>query len=187
MQEMKCQTCGAELVEGTNFCRQCGAPINGGASEQTTELLDETDAAATRRLASRETAPGRGQVPAAESNQASPSRKGIWIGAAVIAVVGIVCALTLIGLRSKRAAAADLIYPGSKTIMEMNVADGSRALQLETSDSLKSVEDWYTKNLKPEKVIRLTAGTVIIKNEKVTATIAADGPKTNISVKSLPQ
>jgi hypothetical protein len=108
------------------------------------------------------------------------------MGAAVIVLVGVICAVTLIGLRNKRAHAGDLVYPGSTTLMEMTTADGSRALQLETTDSFKNVEDWYTKALKPEKVIRLTAGTVIIKNDKVTTTIAADGPKTSISVKSLP-
>ncbi len=176
---MKCQTCGAECAEGTSFCRQCGAQIN---SEQPTVLLDD---ASTRHLESRDTSPGRGQVITPQ--EAGPtSRKAIWIGAAVIALVGVVCAVTLIGLRGKSARAGDLVYPGSTTLMEMTTADGSRALQLETTDSFKSVEDWYTKALKPEKVIRLTPATVIIKNDKVTTTIAADGPKTSISVKSLP-
>jgi len=36
---MRCQSCGAELYEGQQFCRQCGATVVGQSGEATTQLL----------------------------------------------------------------------------------------------------------------------------------------------------
>jgi hypothetical protein len=60
---------------------------------------------------------------------------------------------------------------------------GERALQLETSDPLNEVEEWYQKTLRPQKTVRLTSMIVVLKNENTTATIASEGNKTNILIK----
>jgi hypothetical protein len=45
------------------------------------------------------------------------------------------------------------------------------------------VEAWYQKTLKPEKTMRLTSTSVVLKNAKTTATIAAEDNTTNILIK----
>ena len=55
--------------------------------------------------------------------------------------------------------------------------------QLETADPFTAVEAWYQKALKPEKTMRLTSTSVVLKNGATTATIAAEGNKTNILIK----
>jgi len=124
------------------------------ASEQTTALLNQTR-----------------------------SRRAIWIGAAVIVVVGVVTAATLIGMRSHRAASGDLIYPGARTVVDMTSEGGGRALHLQTADPIAKVEAWYQKALKPNKTMRLTSTSVVLKNAKTTATIAAEDNTTNILIK----
>lgn len=194
MLEMKCQKCGAECAVGTSFCRQCGAPIETEegpiASEQTTIHLDQAAMAATHRLESRTT--GRDQVtpvsepvsaPAVAAPETSASRRGILIGAAMIVVIGLVCAAALIALRGETRTTTDLVYPGARTVVDITNEGGGRALQLETSDSLAAVEEWYQKALKPEKTMRLTSTNVVLKNEKTTATIASEGGKTSILLK----
>ena len=197
MQEIKCQKCGAECAAGTSFCRQCGAPIETPsqqlASEQPTVLLEESTSVATQRFEPRTTGPERGRLPqsAAEESTPSPpeksaSRQAVLIGSVVIVIVGLICAATLIGLRSHSEAKSNLLYPGAKTVVDIAGTDGSRALQLETSDSFKSVEEWYQKNLKPHKTMRLTSTNVVMKNDKTTATIAGEANKTNILIKVNP-
>jgi len=68
----------------------------------------------------------------------------------------------------------------------MKYDDGSRALTLETNDGLETVEAWYQKRLKPLKTMRLNPHSVVIKNEKTTATIVADGNTTDILIKMAP-
>jgi hypothetical protein len=60
---------------------------------------------------------------------------------------------------------------------------GGRALHLQTPDSMEKVEAWYQKTLKPEKTMRLTSTSVVLKNAKTTATIAAEDNTTNILIK----
>ena len=197
MLEMKCQKCGAECAAGTSFCRQCGAPIETEespiASEQTTIHLDQAAMAATQRLESRTT--GREQVTPVSEPVSAPvvappepiaSRRGILIGAATIVVIGLVCAAALIVLRGQSRTATDLVYPGARTVVDIKSEGGGRALQLETADSLAAVESWYQKTLKPEKIMRLTSTSVVLKNEKTTATLAAEGGKTSILLKVAP-
>ena len=178
-----CQKCGAECPPETNFCRQCGAPI---ASEQTTALLNQTDGVTTHRLESRETGRNRSSssqpagAPAAEKS----SRKAILLGAMVIVALGVISVAALVGMRKHNAASGDdLVYPGAKTVVDMTNASGGRALHLQTSDPFETVEAWYQKALKPEKTIRLTSTSVILKNGKTTATLAEENNVTNILIK----
>jgi hypothetical protein len=80
-------------------------------------------------------------------------------------------------------AADPLLYPGALTLMDISNPDGGRALQLQTSDPLEKVEDWYDRNLRPQKTVRLTSSSVVLKNENTTATIASEGGMTNILIK----
>jgi hypothetical protein len=56
----RCSTCGAELFEGQQFCRQCGAAVVASSGEATTQLLGD----------------GRTQPQAPESANTSPVRAG---------------------------------------------------------------------------------------------------------------
>jgi hypothetical protein len=145
-------------------CQNCGTECPDGtsfcrqcgapiASEQTTAILNQTK-----------------------------SRRPILIGAMVIAIIGVATAATLVGMRS-HSASSDLIYPGARTVVDMTSNGGGRALHLQTPDSLEKVEAWYQKTLKPEKTIRLTSTSVVLKNAKTTATIAAEDNTTNILIK----
>ena len=180
---MTCQNCGAECPEETNFCRQCGAPI---ASEQTTALLNNpADGVTTQQLESRATGPNRRSL--SDSLTASvpeKSRRPILIGAVVITIIGLISVAALLGMRNhSEASSSELMYPGAKTIVDMTNERGGRALHLETTDPFTAVETWYQKALKPEKTMRLTSTSVVLKNGPTTATIAAEGNKTNILIK----
>jgi len=180
---MTCQNCGAEYPTETNFCRQCGAPI---ASEQTTALLDNpTDSVTTQRIESRATGPNPRPLPdGPTASVLERSRRPILIGALVIAVIGMISVAALLGMRNHdNQASGDLVYPGAKTVVDMKNESGGRALHLETSDPFTAVEAWYQKALKPDKTMRLTSTSVVLKNAATTATIAAEGNKTNILIK----
>ncbi len=56
-------------------------------------------------------------------------------------------------------------------------------MQLATSDSLGKVQTWYVSNLQPTKILQLTQGTVILRKDNVTATLAAENNTTNIVIK----
>jgi zinc ribbon protein len=146
-------------------CKNCGAECPAEtsfcrqcgapiASEQTTAILNQTR-----------------------------SRRPILIGAVVVAIVGLVTAATLLGMRSHSAASSDLIYPGATTVVDMTSDGGGRALHLQTPDPMAKVEAWYQKTLKPDKTMRLTSTSVVLKNAKTTATIAAEDNTTNILIK----
>jgi len=194
----KCRACNAELTPGTSFCRQCGAAINhvtNVPSEGPTAPFGVNDLVATQRLNARSTA-DRGlesQSPQVVFSPA-PAAKGksvrrVLIAGAivVIAVVCVLCAALFISLRGGRnGSRAVLVYPGSRTIFDMKYDDGSRAMTLETADPLNQVEGWYQSNLKPSKVIRLTTGSVVLKNQNTTATLVVENDKTNILIKMTP-
>jgi len=61
--------------------------------------------------------------------------------------------------------------------------DGGRAVHLTTSDPFSAVEAWYQKELKPQKTMRLTSTSVVLKNDKTTATIVTENNLTNILIK----
>lgn len=192
MNVIKCQKCGAECAPGTSFCRQCGAPVDTEAtttpSEQATVLLDQSVNAATQRFEPRATGrdPVRMVQPVVEAPETrATSRRGIMIGAFVLGVITVICVAAVLGLRGRGESTGNLVYPGARTIVDMT-GDGGRALHLETSDSFSAVEAWYQKELKPHKTMRLTSASVVLKNDKTTATIASEGAKTSILIKVAP-
>lgn len=192
MNVSKCQQCGAECAPGTSFCRQCGAPIDPEAvtapSEQATALLDQSINAATQRFEPRATGPDpvRFVEPVVEPTETrATSRRGILIGAFVLGVITVICVAAVLGLRGRGETSSNLVYPGARTVVDMT-GDGGRALHLETSDSFSAVEEWYQKELKPHKTMRLTSSSVVLKNDKTTATIASEGAKTSILIKVAP-
>jgi len=195
--EDKCLTCGAQLLRGTSFCRKCGASIfpnqAEGASEKPTSLLSATDPALTQRLDSRPT--GNPNEPAEVDPSLSPAVPGTLKGLkGRYAIIGsiftliIIATLCVVGFVAlKRHASNEAVsYPGARIITDMKYDDGSRALTLETNDGLETVEAWYQKRLKPLKTMRLNPHSVVIKNEKTTATIVADGNTTDILIKMAP-
>jgi hypothetical protein len=198
MSSQKCSRCGAELLPEVNFCRQCGAAANGSmlsSSELPTAVFGPTnDDPSTRRLNARPTSAERGfrgNVASAVSNQVGESSQRRWRPVAFIAVVLALVTVSLIiwvnfgHTRRSRMTTTNvrLVYPGSKTIVDTTTGDG-RAIQLQTTDSVDQVVAWYMSNLKPTKTMRLTPTTVVLKNQDVTATVAAEDDKTNILIKS---
>jgi hypothetical protein len=171
MNWIKCHKCEAECAVGTSYCRQCGAPI-------------DTESVATERFESRATDQGPLSQPNAEP--APASRRGIIIAAFVLGVITVIVVAAVLGLRGRGETTTNLVYPGATTVVDMT-GDGGRALHLETSDSFSSVEAWYQKVLKPEKTMRLTTSSVVLKNAKTTATIASESGKTSILVKVAPK
>lgn len=197
MSQSRCPECGAELLYEARFCRQCGIPVSISneldKSEMPTAVLgDKIAHHDTQRLESRLTSPGRRPFSASERGEtieaSRPRRR--WVPATVIfavallAVIGIVSAVAFVRMKhNSTTESAALIYPGAKTITDMSNERGGRALHLQTNDSLERVTDWYEETLKPSKVMRLTPSNVVMKNEVVTATIAADGPTVNVLIK----
>ena len=59
-------------------------------------------------------------------------------------IIGVISVAAVIGMRNHSAASNDLIYPGSRTVVDMT-GEGGRALHLQTSDSFSTVEAWYQK------------------------------------------
>lgn len=123
------------------------------------------------------------------SRSSAPTRRTAVIGVAlVLLIIGLISAIAIIATRSDKEAPAanQLMYPGAQTVVDMSDTDGSRAIQLETSDSLDKVESWYQKNLKLTKTMRLTSASYVMKNDKVTITVASEDNKTNILIKQRP-
>ena len=123
-----------------------------------------------------------------EGNATALAKRRRWtlIGSAlvVLLICGIVASVAYVRIRSHSQTTDDatLIYPGSKTIVDVSSSDG-RAIQLQTGDSLEQVIAWYEKSIKPTKTMRLTSTSVVLKNENVTTTLAGEGGKTNILIK----
>jgi hypothetical protein len=195
-----CRTCGAELVPQTSFCRQCGAAIASGAAlasdERPTALFDEPHVIATQRLDPRQTTPqrlGLNVSPSPVSPAVKPANKSVLIGivlllvlAAIVSTVAVVRNRIRSHSHSHSASSEGLIYPSARKIMDVVADGGGRAVTLETSESFEKVDEWYRSTLKPEKVVQLTTGSVVMKNEKITATIIGDNEKTLILLKILP-
>ena len=197
---MNCPQCGAELLPETKFCRRCGALTNDTAetdsSELPTEVLHQGAVdSTTRRLEPRPTSPDRSlrspiSVISVETDApaAISRRRSALIGGAVVILllVGIIASVAYVRLSSHSRTTDDaaLIYPGSKTIVDLASGDG-RAIQLQTDDSLERVIAWYEASLKPTKTMRLTSTSVVMKNENVTTTLATEAGKTNILIKRI--
>ena len=202
MSELKCRTCGAELLPATSFCRRCGAAISpdmtNPESERPTTLLNhQLVGNATQRLDARPTAGDVGginlpmpSVPAVAITK--PRKKGtMWrrgtIGVAVMFVILLCATVAVVKLRThiKTKDSSALLYPGAHAIVDINDR-GGRAIQLQTSDPFDKVETWYQNTLRPLKTLRLTSTTVVMKNENTTATIAAEDSMTSIVIKVTP-
>ena len=190
MTEVRCETCGADLLPGTGFCRQCGAAVSGHAgadsSEQPTAILPEETAATTQRLNPRSTSP-----TGSERHTTRPKgfrRNVILLVFSIVLLLGVVAALGVLSDRnlSSDPASENLLYPGATTKVKMSHDQGDRTVQLETSDSLERVESWYQSKMKVDKTIRLTSNSVVMKNQKVSVTLAFENNKTNILIKEMP-
>jgi len=201
MSEARCTACNAELIPGTGFCRQCGAPAVGGA-EDPTAILNHAPDGTTHRLDPRPTNPyreGALSASAGLSNQlasTSAPPKGrpgrlLFVGILVLAIL--VCA-SVVGVvrsvlknRTETGSAGQvsrsLIYPGSKIVLDISHEGGGSVLQLSTPDPLNKVQPWYVDNLKPDKILQATMSTAILKKDNVTATLVAENNNTIIVIK----
>ncbi len=198
MESLNCRICGTELLPATSFCRQCGSAISvdlaAESSEQPTALFNETNGT-TQRLDPRPTRPERVgmNMPLTDLMASDMAPQQNWKGRRVfivgaLLVVLIVAVISVVAILrvptdSRTSVSTTLVYPGARTILDVTNQNGGRALQLETSDSFKKVEDWYQATLKPQKTVRLTSNSVVLKNENTTATIAVEGDKTNVLIK----
>jgi hypothetical protein len=194
MNPLTCRQCGTELPPGTNFCRQCGSAISANLppppDERPTALLEDTDIVATQRLDPRPTSQNRPQVnpPAKACSPAAHKVRKIVLAAVVLFLVasGVVGIVSLRLRRHNSVAADSFIYPGARKNFDMLSDGGGRAIELETSDSLDTVADWYHKTLQAEKVVQLTPSAVVMKNKKITATVVAERDKTHVLLKIVP-
>jgi hypothetical protein len=201
---LNCSACGAGLMPGAGFCRQCGAAAiePGETSEQPTAILNQTtDRSTTQRLDPRPTSPGyhdptqtasRELSNAHPSTLASSARSGrlkvVLAGVIIIALLGIGSAVVR-SLKSRSETQSSgqvsraLIYPGSRIILDLANESGGSVLQLQTSDPLDKVQTWYMSNLQPTKILRVTSGTVILRKDNVTATLVTENNTTAIVIK----
>jgi hypothetical protein len=193
MSEPNCSACGAALVPGAGFCRQCGAPVLEAAatSEQPTAILNQSpDSSTTQRLDPRPTSPGyRDAAPSASEPPAGSGRLKVFLaGLIILALLGLGSVVQSV-LKSRRQSqgtsqvSRTLIYPGSRIVLDINSEGGGSVLQLGTSDPLEKVHSWYVSNLKPTKILQVTSGTVILRKDNVTATLVAESNSTNIVIK----
>ena len=181
----------------TKFCRQCGAEITPSevtaGDEKTTSLLDESDVVATQRFDPRPTSPEPARIRVPQPVVEPPPKKGtsrvVLFGIiAILAVCAIVSTLAFVRARVHgRAAVADgLIYPGARKLMDVVSEGGGRAVSLETNDSFERVDAWYRSTMQPEKIVQLTGSSVVMKNQKATATIVGANENTHILLKIVP-
>lgn len=189
MTELKCEVCGAELLPGTGFCRQCGAAISSEAidiSEQPTAIFPDEKTATTQRLHARSTRPTQSELPT--TKPPGFRRNVVLLIFSIVLLLGVVAALAVLSDRnaSSDPAGDALLYPGATTTVKMGHDEGDRTVQLETSDPLDRVESWYQSNVKFDKTIRLTSNSVVMKNQRVTVTLAVENNKTNILIKQMP-
>jgi zinc-ribbon domain len=194
-----CTKCGADLIPGAAYCRQCGQPTDESSpgSELATAILGESkEAVTTKLLDSRPTTPGYN--PGSDSllpTATSPDKSGYsWpklFTAGILVLILVVVSVGVIWSLRARSRTADaiqinksLIYPGARTIVDMSDSGGA-VLQLETPDSLDKVREWYEANLKPTKTLRVTSTSVIQKNANVTVTLVSEDKLTSIVIKQV--
>jgi hypothetical protein len=197
MSQAICAKCGAVLLSGTSFCRQCGQPAveSTSGSEQVTALFGQAqDGATTKRLDPRPTTPGyevNSQSLAAPSASLPRSKlswpKLITIGIGLLLVivvsVGVVWSLRA-GSRSAGniQVSRSLIYPGSRTVTDIGDRGGA-VLQLETTDALDKVQAWYESNINPTKTLRVNSTSIILKRDRLTVTLVSEDKLTSIVIK----
>ena len=187
MTELRCEICGAELLRGTGFCRQCGTAISAatadGTSESPTAIFPSNDAATTQRLQARPTRREQTATKPAASRQ-----KVFLLVALIVLLLGGVAAVAVFSDKHFDAALPKeaLLYPGATTVVDMDHSGGGRTMHLQTPDSLDRVESWYQNRLDLDKTLRLTSNSVVMKNAKVAITVAVEDNKTNILIKQSP-
>jgi len=210
MNALQCNSCGATLLPDTSFCRQCGAPISGDLRAPqleypTAPFSGPADNVTTQRLDPRPTSDRSGrqfQPPYAPSPlapltppraKAHPLVGGIALIVLLLAIIAVVAVVKMRGptrivkvVGKGATVQGDLVYPGAETLVDMTSPDGARVLQLRASDPLELVQHWYETTLQPTKTVKLASASVVLKNEKVTATLIAEDAKTNILIKQLP-
>jgi flagellar basal body-associated protein FliL len=178
-----------------SFCRQCGAaiapPAVQGDNEQTTALLSKQDLVVTQRLDPRPTSSNASPINLPEQVDKTPKaqKNKLFLVSLVliVLVVGIAGVVAFRVHNQKRIASAEgVIYPAAHKAMDITSEGGGRAIGLETSDSFAEVDQWYRKTLNPEKVVQLTSIAVVLKTDKITATIVREGDKTHILLKIVP-
>jgi zinc-ribbon domain len=196
MVSSKCRECGSQLLPETNFCRQCGTRITADLPVQNdpaTKLFTDEDIVATQQFDSRPTSPNRTPVaaplPVPENGPRKRSGKLMFLGALLlILLAGLVTTVAIMRTHMRHVGSDEsVIYPGARKTLDIVAEGGGRAVQLETSDSLEQVDEWYRETLKPDKAIRLSATSVVLKNEKTVATIVREGNQTNILIKMNPR
>jgi hypothetical protein len=192
METLTCKHCHTELVPQTSYCRKCGAAVDPTGEitgdERTTALLEQSDIASTSRLEPRPTSPEPPHLHIPSSpvkNGARKKKTGAKV-AGLIMMAMLVVTIVVVKSRNKVASGEGLIYPGSTEQVNMVAEGGGRAVQLETSDSVQTVEAWYRRSMKPGKVIQLTTNSVVLKNEKTTVTVVGENNKTSILIKVVP-
>src|SRR6185436_2466192 len=108
-----CTKCGAALITGTSFCRQCGQPVTEtpSSSEQVTAIFGQApDSTTTKRLDPRPTTPGyevNSASLAAQSASLAGSKRawpklisvGIALSLLILVAVGVMWSLR-VGSRS---------------------------------------------------------------------------------------
>ena len=181
------------------FCRRCGLPatdssIATDSSELPTEMLDQKGNLTTSRLQPRTTSPetrmsrvvvGFGTEKAAPAQ--TKSRRFVLFGSVIVVLLicGVLVSIAYLGVTNSRSTDdATLFYPGARTIADV-LSDDGRAIQLQTNDPLDKVIAWYENSIKPTKTMRLTANSIVLKNQNVTTTLASEAGKTSILIKKL--
>ena len=206
MVNLRCAKCGAGIVPGTRFCRSCGTPVESQPepSEMPTAVLDEKVVRRkTQRFEARTTAEAsdaaalRTYGPAATvSSPEQPPRARAGFRRSLIIVALILVTLLGVGVLvgvMKRArhhsttqtqVSPQFNYPGARIMVNVG-GEGGGVLQLESTDRLDKVSSWYASTLKPTKTLQVNAATVIMKNDKITVTMAATDEGTSIVIKQL--
>ena len=166
-----------------------------------TAMLDENVARPiTQRFDARTTAEAGTAVPLGTYRPAAPafptgqaataparSRRGLLTVALILLILLGAGALFGVMKRTRQSNTQTQVsqqfrYPGARTSVNVGSESGA-VLQMETTDPLDKVAAWYESTLKPTKTIRVTAIVLIMKNDKVTATLAATGDGTTIVIK----
>jgi hypothetical protein len=73
-------------------------------------------------------------------------------------------------------------YPGAQTVVNVGTESGA-LIQMETADRLEKVSAWYQSTLKPTKILKVNADTLIMRNNDITVTMAASDAGTSIVIK----
>jgi uncharacterized Zn finger protein (UPF0148 family) len=197
MSNITCSGCGAEIADGTRFCRQCGqSSVESGDSAEAVTQVFETqgkDVISTRRLKPQPTNPtdyalsesASSTDPVTKRLQTDRQSRHALIRNLVILFLVVAAVVVLMMIWRSRSASSisrSLVYPNAETIVDMKSEEGS-ALQLRTRDPFNRVVDWYVANLKPTKTMKLTESNVLLKAGNITAVIAAEDNETNIVIK----